>query len=87
MDNVEKVFTFLGAIVDVYCGIEDAKVTPPFTLRVDMVRYLYRKCELIGQSKEELEELKTRTWHFKAERRKTFSRNQNPAMGTQKWHA
>lgn len=80
MDNVDIVSPFLDAILNTYWGTEDANVTRTNTLYVDMVRYWYQKCELIGWSKEELEKLKTGTRHFKAEERKKFSSCQNSSM-------
>lgn len=57
MDNVGTESPFHGAMIDAYCVIVNADVTRTYTSYIDMIRYLYRKCELIGWRKEELEEL------------------------------
>lgn len=48
IDSINKMFPFLGNVLNGYCGNENTDVTRTYTSYVDMVSYLYRKCELIG---------------------------------------
>lgn len=72
-DYVVKVSSFLGPIEDDYCGNENADVTRAYTSYVNMVCYLYRRCELIRWGEGELQKLELKNRRFKTEGRTTFS--------------
>lgn len=86
MDSVNNEKAYLGAMLDACCGINKADVTRSYTSYIDMVRYLYRKCELIGWRKYELGKLQAQTRILKGEGRKTFSWYEISAMGTKTGH-
>lgn len=65
VDNIEKFYPFRGAIVDAYFQNKNADVTLPDTSYLDILSYLYRKCELTGWREQEFQELKKRIQRFK----------------------
>lgn len=56
-DNVDKILLLFDAIKDDFRIIDNANVTRTYTSYIKMVRFPYRKCEIIWWKKEELEKL------------------------------
>lgn len=57
LGSIDKLSPFFGVITDVYCSHENEDATQTYTSYVDLVWYVYSKCELTGWSKEEPKEL------------------------------
>lgn len=73
MDNIEKISSSFDVLLDAYSATRNANVTRAHTSHVDTFSNLFQRCDLIEWRNEDLQELGTRIWQFKAETWKTFS--------------